>query len=145
MLVSPMVGRVGPWVAGGSEEPGAVDLLVGREGVCPSPASCLAWGIPGLVLARSEAWAQEGGFQNVSCQHQHPWDRWAPKMTAASVCVPRGSPTCLSLRKALQGQQVSWPRLLSNSRFFPGSQRVRFCVCPLRVEFVSHSLLISWK
>ena len=24
-----MVGRVGPWVAGGSDEPGAVDLLVG--------------------------------------------------------------------------------------------------------------------
>ena len=40
--------------------------------------------------------------------------------------------------------KISWqvlPRLLSNLSFFPESKCVKFCVCPLRVESISHNPL----
>ena len=59
-----------------------------------------------------------------------------PKLSAASVSIPRGSRSCLlPLQEALQGQQMGLT--LAPFKLLPlfwDSEHVRFCMCPLKVE-----------
>ena len=67
-------------------------------------------------------------------------------MAAASIYVPSGSPSCLlPLLEAPQDQQVGLTKAPFKLLLPLVSEHVRFCVCPLRVESVSHSPLALLK
>ena len=64
-------------------------------------------------------------------------------MAAASVYVPRVSPSCLlPLQEALQDQQVHLTQALFKCLLLPLiSEHVKFCVHHLRVEFLFPTIL----
>lgn len=108
-----------------------------RMGLCPSSASCLAWGI--LVLVPTgwyvdlDANMLEGGFQmTLSNTSIHILE--LPKMPTAIALFPVWA-TCLWGRLSKTSRWV-WPRLLLNyaSSLDPRIYVRYLCVCPLRVN-----------
>ena len=93
------------------------------------PASCLAWGISGMVLIGwwvgqcPNTTKLEREFQNCSYQYQCPCGEMSSQMTAASVYATRVSFSCLlPLQETLKDQQVGMIQV--NYCFYPGSQNV---------------------
>ena len=102
--------------------------------LCPCLANCLAKGISVLVSTGwwdgprlgPKASKVQGGFQNGS-----------------SVCVPRMTSSCfLFLWETLQDQQVGLTQAPFKLLLLPWvPEHVRFCVLPLRVESLFHTVL----
>ena len=93
------------------------------------PASCLAWGIQGLVLIswwvgqRPNTNKLEREFQNCSYQCQCPCGEISSQRTAASVYATKVSFSCLlPLQKALKDRHVCLIQV--NYCFYPESQSV---------------------
>ena len=95
-----------------------------------------------------EASKLEGGFQNDTCQHQSPHGRTSSQKWLPLVSVfPRVTSICpLPLWETIQDQQVRLTQSPFKLLLFPWVlEHVRFCVCPLRVETISHGSLALLK
>lgn len=71
----------------------------------------------------------------------------ALRMAAASACEPRGSFICLlPYQEVLEDQQVGVTQAPFRLLLLPWiPEYVGYCICPLRVESVSHSPLVLLK